>query len=402
MSIPKGYSSKERESSRELPLVADHITAQPVREKQIAQDTIAHQFVREVNTDACEADCTTTVLNLTSHEALVGDIIRFTSGNLSGQEVKVVKVATDELEIGEVLSEAPAEADTIQILRHKYPIVNADGSLSTSVTVETGGVFYEDTPHTDGDQVVAVASVRQDSLAASTDTDGDYAAVKSNAAGEVYVVDATTRSTLSTIDGKITAVDTTGKATEAKQDDIISELQDIEADIEANTALLTTIDADTSSIASDASTIAGDTTSLDSKVTACDTGDVTISSSALPTGAATAANQSSILAAIQANNTELTPVDFLDSGLVDAGSTAITTGGLTVVASLAADCKELEIIEDIGQFMALTDGADAILAYLPLGGGRVKLSVSSGTELKLASLTGSSITSGSIAINILG
>lgn len=37
-------------------------------------------------------------------------------------------------------------------------------------------------------------------------------------------------------------IDTTGLATEAKQDDIITELQEIEADIEAGNATLTSID----------------------------------------------------------------------------------------------------------------------------------------------------------------
>lgn len=70
---------------------------------------------------------------------------------------------------------------------------------------------------------------------------------------------------------------TTGSATEAKQDVIISELQDQEV-------LLTTI--------------AGDTTSLDTKVTKADTDDVTITASALPTGAATAANQTTANASL--------------------------------------------------------------------------------------------------------
>lgn len=399
MSIPKGYTTKERETERIL--VSDHNTSQPVRQKQVGQDTVAHQFVREVGTDTCEAGCTTTILNLTAHSAEVGDIIRFTSGNLSGHEVRVIKVTADTVELGEILSEAPS-TDNIQILRHKFPIVNADGSLSTSVTVNTGGVFLEDSAHTNGDQVMAVASVRQDTLAASTDTDGDYAAIKSNASGEIYVADETAQGSLATIagdttsiDGKITACDTTGKATEAKQDSIISELQDIEADVEANTALLTTIDADTG-------TIAGDTTSIDGKITACDTGNVTVASSALPTGAATEATASAIQTAIESLDSGLTPVDFLDSGLVDSSSSNITTGGLTVVSSLAADVKEIEIQEDIGEYMALTDGTDAVLAYLPLGGGRIKVNISSGTELKLASLTGSSITLGSIAMNLLG
>lgn len=48
--------------------------------------------------------------------------------------------------------------------------------------------------------------------------------------------DFSTETTLSDLNSKVTAVDTTGKATEAKQDSIITELQDIEADIEAGNA----------------------------------------------------------------------------------------------------------------------------------------------------------------------
>jgi hypothetical protein len=59
--------------------------------------------------------------------------------------------------------------------------------------------------------------------------------------------------------------------------------------IAATNALLTTIDGDTGTIATNSSTIAGDTTSIDGKITACDTDDVTVAASALPTGAATEA-----------------------------------------------------------------------------------------------------------------
>jgi len=131
------------------------------------------------------------------------------------------------------------------------------------------------------------------------------------------------------------------------------------------------------------------------------------------TGGATEAKQDSIIAnqvtqtshlsAIQAaTEASLSPVDFLDSGTVDTSSSAIPTTGLQVVAALAQNCDEIEVVEDIGEFMALTDGSDNILSYLPLGGGRVKVSISTGTEIKIKSLTGSSITLGSIAINFLG
>lgn len=87
------------------------------------------------------------------------------------------------------------------------------------------------------------------------------------------------------ITGSIT-VDTTGLATSAKQD--------------AQTALLTTIDADTSNLDVALSTRAtaakqdtGNTSlsSIDGKITAVNTGAVVVSSSALPSGAATAAKQ---------------------------------------------------------------------------------------------------------------
>lgn len=103
-------------------------------------------------------------------------------------------------------------------------------------------------------------------------------------------------------------------------------------------------------------------------------------------------------------NTNLTPVDFLDvaGGVLDTSSTNIPAAGVSVVASLASNVKKIQIIEDIGEFMALTDGADVVLAYLPLGGGEVEVSIASGTALKLASKSGATISVGKIAINFLG
>lgn len=100
--------------------------------------------------------------------------------------------------------------------------------------------------------------------------------------------------------------------------------------------------------------------------------------------------------------TAKTPVDFLDAGVFDSSSTNITASGVSVVASLAADSTEIEIIEDIGEPMTITDGSDVVLAYLPLGGGRVKVSISAATVIKIASVSGSTISLGKISINFLG
>jgi hypothetical protein len=66
-------------------------------------------------------------------------------------------------------------------------------------------------------------------------------------------------------------------------------------------------------------------TSLDGKVTACDTGSVTVASSVLPTGASTLAEQ-------QTQSTKLTEIDtVLDS--LDGKVTACDTGAVTVASS---------------------------------------------------------------------
>ncbi len=101
---------------------------------------------------------------------------------------------------------------------------------------------------------------------------------------------------------------------------------------------------------------------------------------------------------------DIEPVDFLDTGIVDAGTTAITTAGITVVASLAADVKEIEINDDIGDHMALTDGSDNIICYLSNTAisSRRKVNIASGTSLKIRSMSGASLTSGKITMNFLG
>ena len=97
----------------------------------------------------------------------------------------------------------------------------------------------------------------------------------------------------------------------------------------------------------------------------------------------------------------IAPVDFLDSGLVDTSTANIASTGTTVVSSLAAACTEIEIQEDIGEFMSLRVGGP-VTAFLPLGGGRVKVSLSATDAVQLFSETGTAISSGKIAINFLG
>lgn len=169
------------------------------------------------------------------------------------------------------------------------------------------------------------------------------------------------------------AVDTTGLATEAKQDTIISELQDVNTELDAQSVTLTSIDTkvatettlasvdsntsnidgkittvDTGNVTVTSSvlptgaategtlgTVAGDTTSIDSKITAVDTGNVTVVSSVLPTGASTSANQTTANASLSSIESDLTSLnarlagnlvpetfDFLELTYVAAGNGA--------------------------------------------------------------------------------
>jgi hypothetical protein len=170
MSI-KGWSTQEKDDR----LVPQYATVEPVRELQNALSVLSHEFVREVGTDAVEANSTTILINATGHAAKVGDVIRITSGTLSGQEVKVYSVATNSITLAEELASAPALGVTFQILRHKYPVVEATGEVKVT------GSFTEVATAADGGALPALTKV-------VSGYDGSAVQVlKTDAAGELQV-----------------------------------------------------------------------------------------------------------------------------------------------------------------------------------------------------------------------
>lgn len=79
--------------------------------------------------------------------------------------------------------------------------------VATVVSVEPSDAeFAEDTPNASGDVGIHVLAVRQDTLASSTDTDGDYADFKVNALGELYVHDTDANASLNSIEASSTAI----------------------------------------------------------------------------------------------------------------------------------------------------------------------------------------------------
>ena len=241
------------------------------------------------------------------------------------------------------------------------------------------------------DTGVPALVVRNDTLADLSGADGDYAPLQVNASGALYT------------EVKTSALPS-GAATEAKQDVIETTLNSIEGDTsslagavsgtEVQVDVVASLPAGTNNIGDVdiASALPAGTNNI---------GDVDIAS-ALPAG--TNSIGTVVLGAGSASIGKLTaiaPVDFLDSGLVDTSTANIASTGTTVVSSLAAACTEIEIQEDIGEFMSLRVGG-TVKAFLPLGGGRGKVSLAATDAVQLFSETGTAIASGKIAINFLG
>ena len=225
------------------------------------------------------------------------------------------------------------------------------------------------------DTGIAALVVRNDTLADLAGADHDYAPLQVNASGALYT--AVHSSALPT-----------GAATEAKQDVIETTLNSIEGDTSSLAGAVSGTEVQVDVVAS----LPAGSNNI---------GDVDVLSlPALPAGTNT-------IGKVDVN--AIAPVDFLDAGVFDAstGTNIPSTGSAELVTNLAAACTEIEVVDDIGEYMSLkaeasTGGGYVLKTYLPLGGGRVKVSLAAGDGIKLFSETGTTINSGKIAINFLG
>jgi hypothetical protein len=143
---------------------------------------------------------------------------------------------------------------------------------------------------------------------------------------------------------------------------------------------------------------------LNAKVTAVNTGAVVVSSSALPSGASSSTKQDTQIAA-----TQRSIVDQIDTTpLLDTSSANIPASGsnpLQIIASTAAATYKLVSVEDIGEFIGVYTGAalsEVLLCVLPLGGGEIDVNVPAGTRISLRHMKNTAISSGFIALNLVG
>lgn len=199
MSTPKGYSSQEKEDR----LSAQFSTVEPVREHQFGLSVNAHQYVYSAASDTAEAGSTAKVIVATGHAAKKGDILFFYSGSLGNIEVKVWDVGVNSIELAEELPAAPIVGDTFDVLRHKYPVVNSDGTPILTLTeqaIGNNGVA----PSTDEVKMMGGFD-GTDARYVKTDTDGELqvdvlsSALPAGAATEATLSTLATEATVSTL-----------------------------------------------------------------------------------------------------------------------------------------------------------------------------------------------------------
>jgi hypothetical protein len=115
-----------------------------------------------------------------------------------------------------------------------------------------------------------------------------------------------------------------------------------------------------------------------------------------------------LVAIKNASEAQLKPVDYIDSAvgpLLNAATDTIPSATfLELVATTAAPIKKIQVIDEIGEFMALYTGAalsETLLCGLGLGGSLIDVDIPAGTRISIQSLAGN-ITAGRMFINFLG
>jgi len=96
------------------------------------------------------------------------------------------------------------------------------------------------------------------------------------------------------------------------------------------------------------------------------------------------------------------------TALLDTSSTNIPASSgnpLELVASTTAIIRKIQSVEDIGEFMGIYEGAalsETLVGILPLGGGEIEVNLPAATRISIRNMKNSAITTGFITLNLLG
>lgn len=256
-----------------------YVTVNPVREQQNALDVLAHVYHQEIGTDAAEAGSTTTVIVATSHAALVGDAISWTSGALDTREFRVKAVAADAITVSETMSVAPSAADTFKILRPKYAEVDSDGRIDVGVT------FSNDTNYgAVGANTLRTAAQIGNATGAADFNDGnsgaqtlrvviatDQPAFTVNVGTSGLPSGAATEATLAAAAADLASIAAEDFATQTTLAAAAASLASIEAEDFATQTTLAAVLADTTAILADTDAINNSTDAIDTATAAINT-----------------------------------------------------------------------------------------------------------------------------------
>ena len=256
-------------------------------------------------------------------------------------------------------------------------ITDTSGALDVNISAATGlAIFAEDSAAASGHDGQSVLLVRQDSLASSTSADGDYGNFKSNSKGELYIHDVDSVALLTTIDADTSSIATDASSIVTNTGSILTDTNALVVDVAAIEVLLTQIDADTSSIATDASTIAGDTTSIDAILTALSKAEDAVHGSG-DQGIMSLAVRSNTLAALAGTDGDYAPLqvdangalyvsatvagsvadDDADAGNpIKIGSRAVSTA--TALGSISAANDRADLLSDLRRQLFTRDSHD--------------------------------------------
>lgn len=205
MSGKSGFSNQKKIGPSQFETVhnvgSDKMAANIIQ-KLVAERTLAAQAIVSVTPSN---DLKELTIEITGHNAKIGDVLRFYSGVCDELEADIVRIVDpDNFVIYNVLGAIPAAADTAKV----HFFVSMKGDDDGALSIASGPLQYV----LDG---------------VNTTVEEDTVTPANNRPLPTKLFD---------VSG-----DPINPATEDKQDDIITELQQIEADVEAGNVLLTTI-----------------------------------------------------------------------------------------------------------------------------------------------------------------
>lgn len=174
-----------------------------------------------------------------------------------------------------------------------------------------------------------------------------------------------------------TPIDTTGLATEAKQDVQITEaqtanaeLQFINVELDAQTNLLNNVNTYLNNIQTELTDVNTELNNITDNTT-------------------------------KLNVREVSP--FIDASVTNIP--ASSSAPLQIIASTAHNTFKIVSVEDIGEFIGVYTGAvssEVLVGVLPLGGGELEIRINPNTRISLRNMKNAAINSGNIVLNLLG